>query len=152
MNKNWIFRTRKDGSCVPESFYDMARRACVSPRLAELLWMRGIESAEQLAEYLSPGLRYLEKPSCWPGMAEAAALLAEGLHGGRKLAIWGDYVADGVTSTALVLEVLQHHGYGALWHLPDRRTEGYGMNAAFVEQLAAEGVSMLLTVDCGISD
>ena len=105
-----------------------------------------------MAEYLSPGLRYLAKPSLWPGMAEAADVLARGLRAGRKMAIWGDYDADGVTSTALALQVLHHHGFDALRHLPDRRSEGYGMNVGGVEELARQGVSLLLTVDCGISD
>ena len=152
MSKNWIFRTRRDGAPVPASFYDVAERCGISPRLAELLWLRGIESPEQLTEYLSPGLRHLARPSLWPGMEQAARVLADGLRAGRRLAIWGDYDADGVTSTALALQVLRHHGYNAVWHLPDRREEGYGMNARGVEQLAEQGVSMLLTVDCGISD
>ena len=152
MSKNWIFRTRRDGRAVPDSFHDAAERCGISSRLAEILWLRGLESPEELAEYLSPGLRHLARPSLWPGMAKAASVLAEGLLAGKKLAIWGDYDADGVTSTALALQVLRHHGYDALWHLPDRREEGYGMNAKGVEALAEAGASMLLTVDCGISD
>lgn len=152
MSKNWIFRTRRDGASVPVSFYDAAERCGISPRLAELLWLRGVERADQLSEYLSPGLRHLARPELWPGMKKAAQVLADGLRAGKKLAIWGDYDADGVTSTALVLQVLGHHGFEALWHLPDRREEGYGMNAKGVEKLAEQGVSMLLTVDCGISD
>lgn len=152
MSKNWIFRTRRDGRAVPDSFHDAAARCGISPRLAELLWLRGLERPEELAEYLSPGLRHLARPSLWPGMAQAASVLSEGLLAGKKLAIWGDYDADGVTSTALALEVLHHHGFDALWHLPDRREEGYGMNVKGVEKLAEEGASMLLTVDCGISD
>lgn len=152
MSKNWIFRTRKDGAPVPDSFHDMAGRCGISPRLAELLWLRGMERPEKLTEYLSPGLRYLAKPSLWPGIAQAAQILADGLKAGKRLAIWGDYDADGVTSTALALQVLHHHGYQALWHLPDRREEGYGMNVKGVERLAEQGISLLLTVDCGISD
>ncbi len=152
MSKNWIFRTRRDGRAVPDSFHDAAARCGISPRLAELLWLRGLERPEELAEYLSPGLRHLARPSLWPGMAQAASVLSDGLLAGKKLAIWGDYDADGVTSTALALEVLHHHGFDALWHLPDRREEGYGMNVKGVEKLAEEGASMLLTVDCGISD
>ncbi len=152
MSKNWIFRTRRDGRPVPDSFHDAAERCGISPRLAEILWLRGLERPEELAEYLSPGLRHLARPSLWPGMTKAASVLAEGLLAGKKLAIWGDYDADGVTSTALALQVLHHHGYEALWHLPDRREEGYGMNAKGVEALAEAGASMLLTVDCGISD
>ena len=152
MSKDWIFRTRKDGAPLPASFAAMAVRCGISPRLARLLWLRGLDRPEAMAEYLSPGLRYLAKPVLWPGMEKAAKLLAEGLRAGRSMAIWGDYDADGVTSTALALQVLRHHGYDALWHLPDRRSEGYGMNAAGVEELAKRGVSLLLTVDCGISD
>ncbi len=152
MSKNWIFRTRRDGRSAPDSFHDAAARCGISPRLAELLWLRGLERQEELAEYLSPGLRHLAKPSLWPGMEKAANVLATGLMSGKKLAIWGDYDADGVTSTALALQVLRHHGHDALWHLPDRREEGYGMNARGVEKLAEAGASMLLTVDCGISD
>lgn len=152
MAKNWIFRTRRDNAPVPPEFGELADRCGISSRLARLLWLRGLETAPQMAEYLSPGLRYLARPSLWPGLEQAAALLAAGLRKGRKLAVWGDYDADGVTSTALVLQVLRHHGYDALWHLPDRRSEGYGMNAEGVEALAEQGVSLLLTVDCGISD
>ncbi len=137
---------------MPASFQALAERGGVSPRLAQLLWLRGIDRPESLAEYLSPGLRYLARPALWPGIGQAAEILARGLRSGGKLAIWGDYDADGVTSTALALQVLRHHGYEALWHLPDRREEGYGMNAAGVERLAEKGVSLLLTVDCGISD
>ena len=152
MSKNWIFRTRRDGANPPASFDMLAGRCGISPRLARLLWLRGLETSNQLAEYLSPGLRHLARPSLWPGMEEGAEVLARGLRAGRKLAIWGDYDADGVTSTALALQVLRHHGYDALWHLPDRREEGYGMNVKGVELLAEAGVSLLLTVDCGISD
>lgn len=152
MNKDWIFRTRKDGAPMPASFQTLAERCGISPRLARLLWIRGLDRPEAVAEYLSPGLRYLAKPSLWPGMAEAADVLARGLRAGRKMAIWGDYDADGVTSTALALQVLHHHGFDALRHLPDRRSEGYGMNVGGVEELARQGASLLLTVDCGISD
>ena len=152
MSKNWVFRTRRDEAAFPASFNDMAERCGISSQLARLLWLRGIDDREQLAEYLSPGLRHLARPSLWPGMEKAADILARGLREGRKLAVWGDYDADGVTSTALVLQVLRHHGYEAMWHLPDRREEGYGMNESGVERLAEQGVSLLLTVDCGISD
>ncbi len=153
MAKNWILRTRRDGQTeFPASFETLADRLGISMKLARLLWLRGLDRPEALAEYLNPGLRHLARPERWPGIKEAALVLAEALRAGRTLAVWGDYDADGVTSTAIVLEVLEHHGFKALWHLPDRRSEGYGMNAEGVEALAAQGVSILLTVDCGISD
>lgn len=153
MAKNWIFRSRADGATsMPPSFETLADRLGISQKLARLLWLRGLDQPAVLEEYLNPRLKYLAKPEEWPGMKEAARILAEGLTSGKKLAVWGDYDADGVTSTAIVLEVLEYHGFPCLWHLPDRRTEGYGMNTQGVEELAAQGASLLLTVDCGISD
>ena len=72
MNKDWIFRTRRDGAPMPASFAAMAGRCGVSPRLARLLWLRGLDRPEAMAEYLSPGLRYLARPALWPGMEQAA--------------------------------------------------------------------------------
>lgn len=102
--------------------------------------------------YLSPNLRHLAPLDQWPGLAEAANVLTEGLLAGKKFAVWGDYDVDGVTSCAVVLDVLHHHGIDAAHHLPDRRSEGYGLNVEWIERLAADGVQLLLTVDCGISD
>jgi single-stranded-DNA-specific exonuclease len=102
--------------------------------------------------FLSPRLSRLSPPASWPGLEEAAALLAEELLAGKKLAVWGDYDVDGVTASALVLDVLACHGLTAVCHLPDRRVEGYGLNAEGISALAKQGCSALLTVDCGISD
>ena len=151
--KEWIARTRRDGTeGAKGETAALSRRFGVSERFARILWLRGLDSPEQVKTYLDPGLRYLAHPEGWPGMSRAAELIADGLRAGKKLAVWGDYDVDGVTSTALVRQVLAHYGHEVLWHLPERRTEGYGMNVAGVESLAAQGVRLLLTVDCGISN
>ena len=148
-----MFRTRRDSLApIREDLEAMASRFCISERFARILRLRGLDDPARVEEYLNPGLRYLAPPEQWPGMARAADILASGLKAGKKLAVWGDYDADGVTSTALVRQVLGHYGYDVLWHLPDRLSEGYGMNVAGVERLAAQGAQLLLTVDCGISD
>lgn len=151
--KEWRFRTRKDGAALSaKEAAAMARRYALTERFARLLFLRGYESPEQVEPYLNPGLRYLAHPGNWPGISQAADILVSGLRAGKKLAVWGDYDVDGVTSTALVRQVLGYYGYSVAWHLPHRLTEGYGMNAAGLEALAAQGVQLLLTVDCGISD
>ncbi len=151
--KEWIPRARKDGAALSaREEAAMSGRHEITGRFARLLFQRGYESPEQVEKYLNPGLRYLERPEAWPGMARAADILAAGLRAGKKLAVWGDYDVDGVTSTALVREVLGHYGYDVAWHLPHRLSEGYGMNLAGVEDLAARGIDLLLTVDCGISE
>jgi single-stranded-DNA-specific exonuclease len=147
--KNWVNRARRDGLPQPPS---LAASVGVSERLASLLWQREIGLEADMALFLNPGLRHLDPPGKWPGIADAADLLARGLKGGKRLAVWGDYDVDGVTGTALVIQVLRHHGFPVEWHLPDRLAEGYGLNVEHVEHLAAGGVGLLLTVDCGIAD
>ncbi|MBP3730361.1 MAG: single-stranded-DNA-specific exonuclease RecJ [Mailhella sp.] len=152
MQKTWKARTR-DGQEAPEELASQIAKGCgVSLRMARLLWLRGVDSPAEGNVYLDPRLRYLSSPRLWHGMAEAAGEIDRRLAEGGRLAIWGDYDVDGITGTALALEVLRYHGISASWHIPDRRTEGYGMNEAGVEALARQGIDILLTVDCGISD
>ena len=147
--KIWKFRKRRDGAPEP---LNLADSLGVSPRLASILWRRDLNDADDMGLFLSPMLRHLARPAAWPGVSAAADLLVQGLLAGKRLAVWGDYDVDGVTATALVMQVLRHHGFPVEWHLPDRQAEGSGLNVEHVEQLSAAGVDMLLTVDCGISD
>lgn len=130
----------------------MAQELGISPLLLHLLHLRGVTGASEVDSFLSPNLRLLAPPEQWPGVTEAARVLCEVLTQGKKLAVWGDYDVDGITASTLVLDVLEHHGFAMRAHLPDRCSEGYGLNAATLETLAADGVEALLTVDCGISD
>jgi single-stranded-DNA-specific exonuclease len=149
LSKEWIPRSAES---APQELSAWAQQLEISDFLAELLWHRGLQSRDDMQQYLSPFLRQLAPLCEWPGLDESADVLAQGLAEGRKLAVWGDYDVDGVTSTALVKSFLAGHGISTLHHLPNRMTEGYGMNVAGVEALHQQGVSMLLTVDCGISD
>lgn len=124
----------------------------ISPLLLDILWRRGLTDPKAINDYLSAGLSSLTPPERWPQVPDAGTLLADELLAGKRLAVWGDYDVDGVTATALVLDVLAEHGFEPGWHLPDRHAEGYGLNLAGVEKLASEGYDILLTVDCGISD
>ena len=124
----------------------------ISPLLLEILWRRGFTDRDAIDAFLSARLDALTPPERWPQLPRAAALLAEELLAGKRLAVWGDYDVDGVTATALVLDVLAAHGLEAAHHLPDRQTEGYGLNVPGVEALARAGCDILLTVDCGIAD
>ncbi|WP_319468138.1 single-stranded-DNA-specific exonuclease RecJ [uncultured Pseudodesulfovibrio sp.] len=145
-----IWKARCKGT--PPSAETMADELSVSPLIVDILWNRGLTSVEEMDRFLSPGLRHLAPPSEVPGLTEAAEVLAAGIAEGRKLAVWGDYDVDGITSTVLVKEFFAARGIEVMHHLPNRLEEGYGMNVPGVEQLAEQGVQMLLTVDCGISD
>ena len=136
----------------PAPLPSWAERLNISPLLLDILWRRGLSTPEAMDAFLSPGLRHLAPPAEWPGMEHSAQVLAEGLLAGKTFAVWGDYDVDGVSSAVLVRDVLATHGMTAIAHLPDRRSEGYGLNNASLEKLAAQGIQVLLTVDCGISD
>lgn len=146
-----IWKARGESS-PPSSAAAMAEELSVSPLIIDILWNRGLTSLEEMDQFLSPGLRHLASPDEVPGLTVAAEALARGLAEGRTLAVWGDYDVDGITSTALVTEFFAGRDIDILHHLPNRMEEGYGMNIPGVERLAAEGVTLLLTVDCGISD
>ncbi|MDE7240902.1 single-stranded-DNA-specific exonuclease RecJ [Desulfovibrio sp.] len=141
-----------DGTTAAGTPASLAEELSISPHLLEILWRRGFTGRDAIDAFLSARLDSLTPPARWPQLPEAAALIAEGLLSGKRLAVWGDYDVDGVTATALVLDVLAAHGFEAGHHLPDRQAEGYGLNIPGVEALARAGYGLLLTVDCGISD
>ncbi|QJB54961.1 single-stranded-DNA-specific exonuclease RecJ [Pseudodesulfovibrio sp. zrk46] len=146
-----IWKARGE-SKPPASASDIAEALSVSPLIVDILWNRGLTSLEEMDQFLSPGLRHLASPDEVPGLTDAAKTLADALAEGRKLAVWGDYDVDGITSSTLVIEFFAGRGIEILHHLPNRMEEGYGMNVPGVERLHAEGAGVLLTVDCGISD
>lgn len=123
----------------------------ISSRLASILQERNIRH-DEIAAFLSPHLRFLDQPEKWPGVTQGAQCLVDALLSGKKIAVWGDYDVDGITGVCVVLEVLRYYGFDPLWHLPERITEGYGLNEAYLETLAQQGAELLLTVDCGITD
>ncbi len=143
--------------CLPESpppphTAAWAARLGIAPFTAGLLWQRGFDSLEAMDAFLLPRLQGLSPLEAWPGLPEAAETLLDALARDCRLLIWGDYDVDGITGAALVEQVLSFHGIACRVHLPDRQTEGYGLNPASIERYAEEGIDTILTVDCGISD
>ncbi|MCC8194120.1 MAG: single-stranded-DNA-specific exonuclease RecJ [Deltaproteobacteria bacterium] len=130
----------------------LADRLEISPSFAALLWQRGFQDVSAMSRFLAPNLRNLAPLEAWPDFTGAARVLFDALQEGRPMLVWGDYDVDGITATALVKDFLAFHGIAVRHHIPSRLEAGYGLNAAVIENLASEGVSLLLTVDCGISD
>jgi single-stranded-DNA-specific exonuclease len=145
------------GKPLPHNLDAIAEELGISRVIAEVLWKRGICSAVEMDRFLSPGLRHLAKPESIPGLARAAQTLAKGLVDGARLCVWGDYDVDGITATALVKDFFDKRmgpevaAHQVRHYLPNRVDDGYGLNAAGIDKLAADGVTLLLTVDCGIS-
>jgi len=127
----------------------IAQRHQVPDILARVLAGRGVE-IDDVPAYLDPSIRaLLPDPSTLTDMDSAVERIAEAVCSGEQVAVFGDYDVDGATATALIVEVLRAGGLDPLFHIPDRIFEGYGPNVGAIEQLAAKGVTLLVTVDCG---
>lgn len=124
----------------------------LSPLLAQVLINRGVQTPEQAWLYLDPETQQLPSPlDEFPDLLRSVNLLATAIEQGQKIAICGDYDADGMTSTALLLRALWHLGADAHYAIPSRMQEGYGINRRIVEDFHSEGVRLILTVDNGIA-
>ena len=134
-----------------ESISQVAQ-ATHSPIVSQLLINRGIETLEQAHAFLNPETQVLPSPlEEFPDLAITIEFLQEAITSQQKIAICGDYDADGMTSTALLLRSLRWLGAQVDYAIPSRMQEGYGINARIVEEFHQEGVQLILTVDNGIS-
>ena len=121
----------------------------ISPVLSRLLALRGITLA-QAADYLTPKLKnLLPEPNALKDMEAAVARVSAALSAGEPIAVFGDYDVDGSTSAALLSDFLSALGAIPRIYIPDRMTEGYGPSPTAMRVLAAEGMKLVITVDCG---
>ena len=118
--------------------------------LAMLMNIRGLDDAAHLREFLGEG-EPLSNPFLLKDMDKAAARITRAVDNMEKIAVYGDYDADGVTSTAMLYSYLETRGADVIFYIPQREGEGYGMNMGAVEYLKEQGVSLIVTVDNGIS-
>lgn len=118
--------------------------------LAMLMNIRSLDDAAHLREFLGEG-EPLSDPFLLKDMDKAAARITRAVDNMEKIAVYGDYDADGVTSTAMLYSYLETRGADVIFYIPQREGEGYGMNIGAVEYLKEQGVSLIVTVDNGIS-
>ncbi|WP_339383976.1 single-stranded-DNA-specific exonuclease RecJ, partial [Fortiea sp. LEGE XX443] len=124
----------------------------LSPLISQLLINRGIETPAQAKAFLDPESIVLPSPlEEFPDLAMSVELLQNAIASQSKIAICGDYDADGMTSTALLLRSLRALGAQVDYAIPSRMQEGYGINKRIVEEFHSEGFKLILTVDNGIS-
>jgi single-stranded-DNA-specific exonuclease len=136
----------------PEFAQNLAALTNLSPIISQLLINRGMETPEQTQAFLDPESLVLPSPlEDFPDLAISLELLQNAIASQTKIAICGDYDADGMTSTALLLRSLRTLGAQVDYAIPSRMHEGYGINKRIVEEFHSEGVGLILTVDNGIS-
>ncbi|MGL5880559.1 MAG: single-stranded-DNA-specific exonuclease RecJ [Xenococcaceae cyanobacterium] len=138
----------------PEEIDRIAKTLELDPLVVRVLVNRGIETPQLAHTHINPESQTLPLPlEEFPDLAKSVELLksAIALKSPQKIAICGDYDADGMTSTALLLRALKHFGANVEYAIPSRMKDGYGINIRIVEEFAAAGVGLILTVDNGIS-
>jgi len=134
----------------PELIDCISGETGVPPLPCAILYARGYRSAVDVAAMLGEE-GALWDPYLLTDMDKAVERIRRALDGGEKIAVYGDYDCDGVTSTALLTSYLQSVGADVIYYIPDRVKEGYGLNKAAVDILHEQGIDLIVTVDNGIS-
>jgi single-stranded-DNA-specific exonuclease len=123
----------------------------VSPPIAQILINRGITDVASARIFLQPRLTHLRDPFEIPNIKTAAERVLLAKERGEKVLVFGDYDVDGVTGTAILIQTLKFLGFSPTYYIPHRYDEGYSLSAAAIKKIAADGVNLIITVDCGIS-
>ncbi len=130
----------------------IAKELAIPKTLARILLNRQIDSFEKARVYFRPDLEHLYDPFLMKDMDKAVERLHRALQTGEKILIYGDYDVDGVSGASLLYLVLSRMvGSRIIYYIPDRMTEGYGLSDKGVREAAEQGVSLIVTVDCGIT-
>lgn len=126
----------------------LARETDLSPLACEILAARGLTGTDELTQFFCGELA---DPFLLPDMQAAVERIHAAVDGGERICVYGDYDCDGITSTVLLFTYLRDLGANVEYYIPDRDSEGYGMNVEAVRLLAQRGVGLIITVDNGVS-
>jgi single-stranded-DNA-specific exonuclease len=136
--------------CNDDQASALAAALGVHPVVARLLCLRGLADAEQASRFLRPTLDHLHDPFRLADMDRAVARLERAVAQRERIAIHGDYDVDGITSTVILRRALEMLGGEVVHFIPERLRDGYGLQPAAIERLHADGVAVVVSVDCGI--
>jgi len=120
--------------------------------VALILTTRHITSTTQANDYLYCRLENLHPPDNMPDLDKAVTRIVRALEQGEQIAVYGDYDVDGITATALLVHFLSSLDGAVRWYIPHRLQEGYGLNSKALQAMHGEGVTLVITVDCGITN
>lgn len=146
MHKKWILPPPQN-----DAVSDLARALRISPVTARMLTNRGLHDPREARRFLEPSLHELIDPSEHDVLAGAARFLREAVEDGRQITVYGDYDADGICATSLMIRSLRAIGGEVDYYIPQRSDEGYGLNAEALTSLHERGTEIIVTVDCGVS-
>jgi single-stranded-DNA-specific exonuclease len=123
----------------------------VSPVIACILITRGYATPPQAQAFTSATIEQQHDPFLFPDMDKAVRRLKQAVDGKEKIMVYGDYDVDGVTSTTMLTRFFKSLGAEVTWHIPHRVHDGYGVNENAIRDAAQNGVSLIITADCGIT-
>jgi single-stranded-DNA-specific exonuclease len=146
MTKSWRLLAH-DAAAIAR----LADALSISPILAQLLLNRQMSLPDAARRFLRPPLADLYEPELLPGVREAGERLHAAVQAGKRICVYGDYDVDGVTATAILLQVLRLFNAAVDFHVPHRLEEGYGLSCESLRRIAQAGVQVVVTVDCGIA-
>jgi single-stranded-DNA-specific exonuclease len=136
--------------CDDVATASLAAALRIDPAVARLLCQRGFADPERAARFLNPCLEHLHDPMLLADMSVAVERIMAALARRERIAIHGDYDVDGVTSTVILRRALEMMGGEVVHFIPERLKDGYGLQPVAIERLHADGVALVISVDCGI--
>ncbi len=146
MNKLWKINEKKE---ISKEILDAAQ----SELLAQLLLQRGIDTPKKIHDFLNPSKMQITSPFAFTDMKKSVERIFEAIEKQEKIIVYGDFDADGVTSTSLLYKTLMHLGANVDFYIPNREKENHGLNTkALVKLIAKNKAKLIITVDCGVSD
>ena len=136
----------------PVSDKHLVDGSAFSPLVVQLLYNRGLTESSQIQSFIAGDKRLSADPFLLPDMSPAVGRIYQALLSGENIAIYGDFDADGITATALLVQGLSIIGGRAVPYIPHRQAEGYGLTTPALKNLYQQGISLVITVDCGITN
>ena len=147
MEKKWALRDKSPDLCLK-----LSQALNISQIVAQVLINRDLSTPEQAQLFLSASLQDLHSPFLMKGMEKAVDRIISAIKNNEKVYIYGDFDVDGITATAVMILFLREVNVNVSYYIPKRLEEGYGLNVNAVKEIKEKGASLLITVDCGISD
>lgn len=149
--KRWTVRYPAGDAEAERETAALSAELGITATAAKLLWNRGLRTAAEANRFLRLEETKFHDAFAMRDMERAVARIEAALEAGEKIAIYGDYDVDGVTSTGLLYLYLRERGGDVMYHIPSRLHEGYGLSCGAIDRLAEEGVQLMVTVDTGIT-
>lgn len=144
----WQLREQTE---LPGEFSELLTNEKINPLIGQILWHRGIQSGETLETFLRPTVANLYDPYLMYDMEKVVTRIQEAIANGEKILVYGDYDADGITSTTVMKEAIELIGGEVDYFLPNRFIQGYGPNVAVFKEQIENGVQLIVTVDNGVA-